>query len=369
MIRNGPKPLHVHMGMASLAALGLAGGQVFDEKTLQQYFKGIQKYQTHGFQREPQTLTPVWQAGQARLLAPVSDLSKYKGKATCPIVLIPSMVNTSDILDLLPDKSFLRWIAAHGLEVYLFDWGKPIEDDGQASFAAALKTRLIPALQSLGRPVTTSGYCMGGLFSIAAAALSPASIKSLGLLATPWNFHDQKGYLKNRLSVMAPVLMPYLKQHNRLPDLWMNGIFATLDPQGTIQKFASFADMKDSAKESLFVAVEDWLNDGVDLSADIATTCVIDWYGENKPFLGTWDLDGHVIQAQAIAQPALVITGQDDRVVPPESALGYAAQRDGVGNLLTQTLVCPTGHLGLMAGNRAKEMVWKPVVDWCAAQQ
>lgn len=358
------------MGMASIASLGLAGGQVFDEHILQQYFKGIQKYQTHDFQRKPQALTTVWQAGEARLLAPPSAISMHKNGTGSPIVLIPSMVNTSDILDLLPDISFLRWISAHGLEVYLFDWGKPTDDDGQTGFTAALKNRLIPALQSLGRPVLTIGYCMGGLFSIAASNISADSIKAMALLATPWNFHDQKGYLKNRLSVMSPVLLPYLKQYNRLPESWVQGIFATLDPEGTIKKFAAFATQKDPQKEALFVAVEDWLNDGVDLSANIAHTCVVDWYGENKPYLGTWALDdGQPILATAIPQPVLVITGQDDRVVPPKSALAFAQQRKGLEGRITQTLICPTGHIGLMAGNRAKEMVWKPVVDWCAAQQ
>ena len=49
MMRSGPKPLPFQLGMASLASAGLAGGEVFDAQTLQDFFRGIQKYQAYDF--------------------------------------------------------------------------------------------------------------------------------------------------------------------------------------------------------------------------------------------------------------------------------------------------------------------------------
>ena len=148
-----------------MASAGLAGGTAFPPSTLQDFFKGIQKYQAHDFKRVMPELPVVWQQGEARLVSAQQDATKH----LTPVVLVPSMVNKSDILDLLADRSLLRFLAAQGFDSYLLDWGRPSEDAGQADADTAMAERLIPAIESLGKPVLLLGYCMGGLF---AAALS-----------------------------------------------------------------------------------------------------------------------------------------------------------------------------------------------------
>lgn len=364
MMRVGPKPLPFQLGMASLASAGLAGGSVFDAQTLQDFFRGIQKYQAHPFKRAQPELQKIWGEGQASL----SCLKGARGGPAqgykIPVVLIPSMINRSDILDLMPDKSLLRWLAVQGFHACLFDWGQPTQDPQQADFDTAVTDRLLPALASLEGPVILVGYCMGGLFAAAVAALAPEKVKAQVLLATPWNFHDENGYLRNRLTVMGPMAQTYMQQYSRLPESWMQAVFASLDPEGNIRKFSSFARMDDAARESLFVAVEDWLNDGVDLPTGIAKTCLFEWYQTNAPHQGAWNVAGCAVNAAQISAPTLIIAAKNDRIVPPDSALGYAAQ-----NKSCRTIVCEMGHVGLLAGGKATAQVWKPIADWCAAQQ
>ncbi len=359
-MRSGPKPLPFQLGMASIASAGLAGGTPFEDATLQAFFKGIQKYQAHPFKRKMTELPVVWEEGQARLLS-AGDSPKHE----TPVVLVPSMVNKSDILDLLPDRSLVRWLAAQGFDTYLYDWGVPSEDNGQADFDNAVAERLIPALESLGKPVLLLGYCMGGLFAASVSLLRSDLVRGCVMLATPWNFHDAAGALKARLSLMKPMAIPHMKQYGRLPDSWMQAVFATLDPEGTIRKFSSFAGMPDGDKrEEVFVAVEDWLNEGIDLPAGIAMTCMEEWYEQNLPFTGGWKVAGKTIKAGAIKCPTFVVCAKDDRIVPQESALGFAAQR-----AKGDKLVCKTGHVGLIAGRNAIDDIWRPIADWFAAQQ
>lgn len=361
-MRNGPKPLPFQLGMASMAAAGMAGGTVFDAQTLQAFFSGIQKYQKHTFKRNVPALPVVWRGGEAQLYhAKAEGMDVHK----TPVFLVPSMINKSDILDLLPDRSLLRWLSSQGFDVYLFDWGQPVEDADQKSLDTAILNRLVPAIGAVGGPVLLMGYCMGGLLSAAVSTLRPDLIRGLLLLATPWNFHDEKGALKARLSLMKPMALPYMKQHNHLPESWMQAVFATLDPESSIRKFASFARMEDGdGKEKIFVAVEDWLNDGIHLPADIATTCMDEWYEQNTPFLGEWVVGGQKIRAQDIKVPTFVMAARDDKIVPMDSALGFADLRTKCDRL-----VCPTGHVGLIAGNKVVEQVWKPMADWFATQQ
>lgn len=361
MMRSGPKPLPFQLGMASLAGAGLAGGTAFSQETLQAFFKGIQKYQQHEFKRTMPPLPVVWEEGQAKLIRAQQGEVIYN----VPVVLVPSMVNKSDILDLLPDRSLLRWLAAQGFDAYLFDWGDPVQDGAQGSFDSALSNRLLPAIESLGKPALLLGYCMGGLFTAAASVLRPDLVQGCLLLATPWNFHDEKAAMKNRLTLMKPMAVPYMKQYSRLPDSWMQAVFATLDPEGNIKKFSSFAGMPDGdAREQVFVAVEDWLNEGIDLPADIATICMDEWYEQNLPYKGEWVVCGEKIIAANLKVPTFVIAAKDDRIVPPDSALAFADQR-----VKGERLICATGHVGLIAGRNAIETIWRPMAEWFAVQQ
>lgn len=360
--RLGPKPLPFQLAMASLASAGLAGGKSYDAQTLQAFFRGIQKYQGHDFHRPSMALDVLWQEGAASLYcAPDAG----GGKAAVPVVLIPSMVNRSDILDLLPERSLLRWLAAQGLRACLFDWGEPMTDAGQESFDAALTQRLIPALEAIEGPVIVLGYCMGGLFATALAVHRPEKVKAAILLATPWDFHaGEVAYLKNRLVAMGPMASLHMAQHGSLPQGWMQAVFASLDPESTIDKFARFAAMENDAEEALFVAVEDWVNNGVDLPAAIAGTCLNNWYEGNEPARGAWVVAGKSVRAADVSCPVMLVAAKGDKITPPESALAFAAGRENV-----QTLVCETGHVGLLAGRKAVEAVWKPVADWCKAHQ
>lgn len=344
-----------------MASAGLAGGTAFSDDTLQDFFKGIQKYQAHAFKRVMPKLPVVWQAGEACLLSAQQGAAMHN----IPVVLVPSMVNGSEILDLLPDRSLLRWLAGQGFDSYLLDWGRPAQDKGQANMDTAMAERLVPALESLGKPVLLLGYCMGGLFSAALASLRPDLVRGALLLAVPWNFHDAKGALKARLQLMKPMALPYMKQYQRLPESWMQAVFATLDPEGSIKKFASFANMTDGdPREQVFIAVEDWLNEGLDLPAGIAAMCMDDWYENNLPAKGEWIVSGQKIVAQNIKVPTFVIAAKEDRIVPLDSALAFADQR-----IKGDRLVCATGHVGLIAGRSVVDDIWKPMAAWFAAQQ
>lgn len=361
MARNGPKPLPFQLGMASLASAGLAGGTAFGEDTLQAFFKGIQKYQQHSYIRSLPALPVVWEAGRARLLYAAAEKRLYD----TPVFLIPSMVNGYEILDLHPDRSLVRWLAAQGFDVYLLDWGAPAEDPEQADFDLALQERLIPAIESLGRAPIMAGYCMGGMFAAALSAVRPDLVKACLLIATPWNFHDEKAALKARMMVMKPMAIPYMTQYRKLPESWMQAVFATLDPEGSIKKFASFCAMDDqSLQAEIFVAVEDWLNEGLDLPAGIARLCMEEWYGDNRPAEGTWTVMDTPVRAADLRVPTCTVMAKDDRIVPIDSAMAFAQQR-----VKNHTILCDTGHVGLIASRKAVEDIWPLMRDWFAVQQ
>ncbi|MDE2007564.1 MAG: alpha/beta hydrolase, partial [Rhodospirillales bacterium] len=111
----------------------------------------------------------------------------------------------------------------------------------------------------------------------------------------------------------------------------------------------------------LFVALEDWLNDGVPLAAPVARECLSGWYGANTPARGEWRIAGLAVDPARLACPAFVAVPARDRIVPPESAAPLARAIAGA-----QLHSPAAGHIGMAAGAGAERALWAPLAAWLA---
>jgi polyhydroxyalkanoate synthase subunit PhaC len=258
----------------------------------------------------------------------------------------------------MPERSLLRWLDAQRINAALLDWGDPVEDGDMSDIDAAIGRRLVPAIRYLAQqnngPIHVLGYCMGGTILASAAQDAAADIKSLIFLAAPWDFHAGTQALLNRVRFWAPSAGPMIAEKGFLPMDWMQTVFASLHPISAAQKYADFAAMdQESDAAKLFVAVEDWLNDGVDLPAAIAQQPINEWFLQNKPGLGEW---GDPAQ---IAAPSLILTSRKDRLVDYETAAALAKKIPGA-----KLVDSGCGHIGMMAGRDAIEKAWTPIAGW-----
>jgi poly(3-hydroxyalkanoate) synthetase len=317
---------------------------------------GIAAYRRHPYRRTLTDPPVLWQYGGCRLLDYGRAPSK-SARARPPILFVPSLINRAYVLDLARDRSMLRWLAAHGVRPLLLDWGWPDAVERRFTLSDIVTERLLPAMQAVGRPVILAGYCMGGLLTVAAAQLQPKTVAGLALLATPWDFHA--GEARPKIESLLPHL-PGLLAGGTLPIDALQAFFALQDPGQVAAKFRTFARMdQDSPAAAMFVALEDWLADGIPLAAPVARECLTGWYGDNTPAKGEWRLAGQVIDPAALRLPTWVALPARDRIVPPESARALAA-------LIPEavTLDVPLGHVGMVAGSRAETLVWPALLGW-----
>jgi polyhydroxyalkanoate synthase len=137
-------------------------------------------------------------------------------------------------------------------------------------------------------------------------------------------------------------------------------LFAQLDPGGVAAKYRDFAGQDPASRRAnLFVAVEDWLADGVPLAAPVARETLAQWYGENAPARGTWRLLGEPVLPERLRLPCFVAIPERDRIVPPESAACLAARIEGAH------IVRPrAGHVGMVAGSHAQAALWEGLAGW-----
>ncbi len=317
---------------------------------------GIAAYRRHPFQRVLADPPVLWREGTTRLL----DYGPAEGR---PVLFVPSLVNRAYVLDLMPDRSMLRHFAAHGARPLLLDWGFPGEAECDFTLTDYIAGRLLRALAFVGSPVGVVGYCMGGLMALAAAQLRPELVSRLGLLATPWDFWAADRLGAQRVAQMMPLLEPALALAGSMPIDALQMLFSALDPGSVVKKYRAFAAQdQNGARADAFVAIEDWLNDGVPLAAPVAREVLGGWYGRNTPAAGKWRIAGLPVRPEALRLPSFHAVPGRDRIVPTESALPLSHCFEAP--IVIQPRL---GHVGMVAGAHARSDVWEPLLAWLLA--
>ncbi|MDD9926336.1 MAG: alpha/beta fold hydrolase [Rhodospirillaceae bacterium] len=401
-MRQGPRPLALHLALATMNCAGssvalplLRNASLHWKEPLQQaaadlataiaktdtealrqavereslerldrFLTGVEHYRHHPYCRTADTSSPVWTDGNATL--------RRFGDDGPAVLLVASLINRSYILDLGPKRSFARWLAAQGFRCYLLDWGAPGERECRFSIddyiAGPLQAGFDAVRTDAGGKVSILGYCMGGLLALALALRNRADVASLVLLATPWDFHAEDPGQARALGTAMRGFEPQLQTFGSLPTDTLQYLFCLLDPFLGIRKFTAFAGLDQNSEAARrFVALEDWLNDGVPLAAPVARACAFDWYGKNSPARGDWRVCGAPIRPEDWDAPAYVVIPAADRIVPPASAEGLARA------LPNATVKRPrAGHIGMIAGRGVTRSIWSPLANWlsknCAAE-
>ncbi len=315
---------------------------------------GIAAYRRHPFSRDLPDPPVIWREGGSRIL---DYAANQPGRRT--VLFVPSLVNRAYVLDLMAGRSMMRHLADCGLRPLLLDWGWPGEVERGFSLTDYVAGRLERALGAVG-PVILAGFCMGGLLAVAAAQRRPDLVRALVLLATPWDFANEDGEQAARLASIVPLLEPAMAFSSTLPIDLVQTLFALLDPYAIAEKYRSFGRLRqDSDRARLFVALEDWLNDGVPLAAPVARECLAGWYGRNSPHNGTWRIAGLAVDPSRLDLPSFAAIPRRDRIVPPASARPLAAAIAGC-----HVLEPLAGHIGMVAGASARAALWTPLISW-----
>jgi polyhydroxyalkanoate synthase len=327
------------------------------QQRLEDFVRGVRAYQSHPFAR---TLTPppaVWRRG-------VAALHDYGGDdKNPPALFVPSLINRGYILDLAADRSLMR-AAAGEVRAFLLDWGSPGPAEQAFTTTDYVEGVLIPALEEVkartGQTPRLVGYCMGGTLAVAPAVLRPDLVSGLALLAAPWDFSADAESSRLMMGFARPMIDVMLSTEGTASVDLLQALFAALDPTLVGRKFRRFATLDPASEEAQrFVALEDWLNDGIPLAGPVARECLFGWYGEGQTMRGDWKIGGQAIDPRKVACPTLAFIPAHDRIVPPASAqalvdaIPRAAQR-----------MIDLGHIGMVAASGAPAQVYSPLSGW-----
>ena len=318
---------------------------------------GIERYRRHPYRRAVKAPPAVWRRGSSRML-------DYGPRGGAPLLAVPSLINKAYVLDLHPGASLMRHLSGAGIRSLLIDWGAP----GAAErgfglddyIVGRLEAAAVAAVARTGRRLAVLGYCMGGLLAVALAQRRPDLVASLILMATPWDFHAERAEQARLLGQVAAPLLKGLARLEVVPVDVLQMFFLANDPLSAARKFISLAALAPGSEaERRFVALEDWVNDGMPLALAVAAETLGPWYGHNTPGRGRWRVAGRPVLPEEVSAPSLVLVPRHDKIVPPLTA---AALGD---HLLNATrLDPPLGHVGMVVAQRAPQAVWEPMTAW-----
>src|SRR3981189_651468 len=84
-----------------------------------------------------------------------------------PLLIVPPWINKFYILDLKPEKSFIKWCVDQGITVFVISWVNPDKSLGAKTFDDYMKEGPLAAMDVIEKAtgelkVHTAGYCVGG---------------------------------------------------------------------------------------------------------------------------------------------------------------------------------------------------------------
>ena len=286
-----------------------------------------------------------------------TQLFHFKGKGV-PLVFIPSHINKAYILDFSESCSLIKKLKIAGVNPYLIEWNQPKEEKC-FNFEDYLNNHLKPLLEFVkereGRKVIVAGYCMGGLFALAAAQLFPDLVDGLITLSTPWNFHTP-GFLDYPLSPYYAALLNFLyKNSPSISKHLIQLIFYFLKYREINNKYIKLG--KGECQPDEFAMLENWANDGLDISTTLFLECMQDLVIQNKSYLNEWRINGEIITPDKLKQKSFCAVALNDKITPISATLPL-----GVSLKNSVLKAVNSGHLGMIISD--KHSISPSLIEW-----
>jgi polyhydroxyalkanoate synthase subunit PhaC len=283
-----------------------------------------------------------------------------------PVLIVYALVNRPYMLDIQPDRSFIRNLLKLGLDIYLIDWGYPAQADRYLSMDDYINGYIDNCVDVIrnkteSEKVTLMGVCQGGTFSAIYSALHPEKVQNLVTLVAPFDFTTNDGLLFSWSKTMDVDAL--VDAYGVVPGTILNEGFLMLMPFNlNIKKYVDMLDvMEDKEKLLNFLRMEKWIFDSPGQAGECLRQFVKDCYQENKLVKGKLKLGNKTVNLKNISMPILNIYASADHLVPPAATKPL---NDLVGSDDKTLYEFKGGHIGVFVGSRSQKELAPAIADW-----
>jgi polyhydroxyalkanoate synthase subunit PhaC len=287
-----------------------------------------------------------------------------------PLLICYALVNRPYMMDLQEDRSLVRKLLSHGVDVYLIDWGYPDGADrylGMQDYISGYLNRCVTAVtQHAGtEQVNLLGVCQGGTMSVCYAALYPERLRNLITMVTPIDFRTPDNLLMKWAQDLD--LDAMVDGSGNIPGEVLNLAFLALMPfRLTSQKYVGLLDQIDNPEAlANFLRMEHWIFDSPDQPGEMFRQFMTRMVKENRLKNGTLEIGGRHVDLKAVRMPVLNIYATEDHLVPPSASLPL---KDLIGTDDYTVLPFNGGHIGIYVSGASQRAVPSTIADWLRAR-
>jgi len=302
------------------------------------------------------------------------ELLYYKSeekKFASPIFIIPSMISHYYILDLQEDKSLIRYLNDTGYDVYVLNWGLPVNEDQFLNFTSLLKNR-IPYFaeqvreHSKANKIHLMGHCLGGTIAAMYASLHPEHLTSLFLLTSPLDFSIESRLTDwvNKGTVDYKLLT---ESFGNIPWPILHSSFLMLKPLSQYSRLKKYFQQKMSFEQKKnYWALELWSHDSVAFRGGCYMNLIQGLYIQNSFYENNFKLDdSKTVKICDIKIPTLMIASNEDHIVPLKSA--FIDKNKIKSNDVTQ-IQYSGGHVSCLVHKKTQLELWPQITNWIGRQ-
>ena len=310
--------------------------------------------------------TPNDIVSETRLYRLLHYHSLVKRVSSTPILVVYALVNRSYVLDLQPNKSWIRHLLMQGFDVYLLDWKSPTRMDKYVSFDDYVNSYIDDCVEIVQNnnssdKITLHGYCMGSSMSAMYTSLHQEKIKNLVTIAPVIDTSKDTTVIANISKQMdIDKLVSYI---GYLPPEKLYECYSILKPfkQGVNKYYNLVENIDNESFVQNFLRIEKWLYDTPPIAGETIKQWINDIYKKNLLVKNQFRLGTAIVNLKKINVPLLNIVAEEDHLVSPECSVPL---NEVVSSEDKRLIRFHTGHVGLIASSYSQNNVLPKVGQW-----
>jgi polyhydroxyalkanoate synthase len=245
-----------------------------------------------------------------------------------PLLIVPPWINKFYVLDLTPEKSYIKWCVDQGVTVFCISWVNPDAHLAQKTFEDYVREGPIAALGAIKEAtgedrVHAVGYCVGGTMLSVALAFMAANhderIMSATLFAAQVDFTyagDLKVFVDEE---QVEAIEHRMAERGYLEAKSMATVFNFLRSNDLIWPYVINNYLKGKAPFPFDLLY--WNSDATRLPAANHSFYLRNCYLDNKLSQGKVTLGGAPIDLKSVKIPIYNLATREDHIAPAKSVL------------------------------------------------
>ncbi|HLZ03681.1 MAG TPA: class I poly(R)-hydroxyalkanoic acid synthase [Bradyrhizobium sp.] len=249
-----------------------------------------------------------------------------------PLLIVPPWINKYYILDLRPEKSFIKWCVDQGVTVFVISWVNPDKDLGAKTWEDYMKEGPLTAMDVIEKTtgemkVHTMGYCVGGtLLATTLAWLAEKRrqrVTSATFLAAQVDFTHAGDLLVFVDEGQISALERDMQESGVLEGSKMAMAFNMLRSNDLIWSYVVSNYLK--GKPPAAFDLLHWNSDATRMPAANHSYYLRNCYLENRLSTGNMVLDNTLLDLSKVKVPVYNLATREDHIAPADSVL-YGSQ-------------------------------------------